>query len=182
VNKSERTAFEILVRENASMLSAYLGCLLVDENSVDDLFQEVMIVAWRRLDDCDLSQPFGPWLRGIASRLVMAEHRRLKKVPLLLSDGVRVAISEQFENIDSNAGDTWEQRSAVLRECIDSLPADRKKMILQRYLEGQSAQDIATGSDLKIEVCKKQLQRARHRLVQCLQSRGFLLREVLSHE
>ena len=182
MNNRERTAFEILVRENASMLTAYLSSLLVDKNSMDDLFQEVMIVAWRRLDDCDLSKPFGLWLRGIASRLVMAEHRRRKLTPSLLSDDVRVAISEQFGKIDSKASDTWQDRSAVLRECIDALPDDRKKIILQRYLEDQSAQDVATKNDLTIEACKKRLQRARSRLVQCLQTRGLLLGEVLSHE
>jgi RNA polymerase sigma factor (sigma-70 family) len=182
VNKRERTVFEILVRENTSMLTAYLGSLLVDKNSVDDLFQEVMIEAWRRHDDCDLSKPFGPWLRGIASRVVMAEHRRGNKVPQLLSDEVRLAISEQFENIDSKAGDTWEQRAAAVRECIDALSVDGKKIVLQRYLDGQSAREIATSRELQIGACKKLLQRARGQLVQCLQSRGLLLSEVLSHE
>ena len=181
MDKRERTAFEILVRENSSMLTAYLSSLLVDKNSIDDLFHEAMIVAWRRFDDCDLSKPFGPWLRGIASRLVMAEHRKKKKTPYLLSDDVRVAISEQFEKIDSSAAETWEQRSVALGECIDALPVDRKKIILQRYLKGQSAQEIATNSELTIETCKNRVQRARGRLVQCLQSRG-LLSEVLSHE
>ena len=182
MNKRERTVFEIHVRENASMLTAYLGSLLVDKKSVDDLFQQVMIVAWRRLDDCDLSKPFGPWLRGIASRVVMAKHRRGNKVPQLLSDEVRLAISEQFENIDANPGDTWEQRAAAVRECIDALPVDGKKIVSQRYFDGQSAREIAASSELQIGACKKRLQRARGQLVQCLQSRGLLLSEVLSHE
>ena len=54
------------------MLTVFLRSRVNDEAAVDDLFQETMLVAWKRLDDCDLSRPFGPWLRGIAHRLVMA--------------------------------------------------------------------------------------------------------------
>ena len=182
MEKRERTAFEILVRENASMLSAYLGSLLVDRNAIDDLFHEVMIVAWRSFDDWDSNQPFGRWLRGIASRLVMAEHRRRNMVPRLLSDDVRVAVSEQFDAIESKAGDTWEQHAEVLRDCVTELPVERKEVILQRYHDGHSVQEIAASGELKIEACMKRLQRARIRLVQCLQSKGFLVSEVLPYE
>jgi len=47
------------------MLTVFLRSRVNDEAAVDDLFQETMLVAWKRLDDCDLSRPFGPWLRGL---------------------------------------------------------------------------------------------------------------------
>lgn len=81
MDQRERKAFEILVRENARMLTTYLRSLVHDEAAVDDLFQETMVVAWRRLDECDLSRPFSPWLRGIASRFVMAHYRKRKQQP-----------------------------------------------------------------------------------------------------
>ena len=77
-----RKAFEILARENSRMLIVYLRSLVQDEAAIDDLFQETMVVAWRRLDECDLDRPFGPWLRGIASRLVMAHYRKKKAEPV----------------------------------------------------------------------------------------------------
>ena len=45
--------FEILVRENAAMLTTYLRAAVRDAADVDDLFQEAMIVAWRRLGEFD---------------------------------------------------------------------------------------------------------------------------------
>ena len=74
-DQKAKLAFEILARENARMLTVYLRSIVCDDSTVDDLFQEAMVVAWKRLDECDLSKPFGPWLRGIASRLVMAHYR-----------------------------------------------------------------------------------------------------------
>ena len=62
-----RAVFDILVHEHADMLAAYLRTLLGRDSSLDDIFQETMLVAWRRLEDYDRSRPFAPWLRGIAA-------------------------------------------------------------------------------------------------------------------
>lgn len=69
-----------------------------------------MLVAWKRLDDCDLSRPFGPWLRGIAHRLVLAHYRKQKRNPLPLSDEVLEIVDEHFENIHAHPGDTWDEK------------------------------------------------------------------------
>ena len=71
-----RKLFETLVREHADMLTVYLRASLGNSPDVDDVFQETMIVAWKRLDDFDHTRPFAPWLRGIARNLVLAQRRR----------------------------------------------------------------------------------------------------------
>ena len=45
--------FEALVREHADMLTVYLRSAVGNQTDVDDLFQETMVIAWRRLDDFD---------------------------------------------------------------------------------------------------------------------------------
>jgi RNA polymerase sigma factor (sigma-70 family) len=97
------------------MLTVYLRSLVRDEVAVDDLFQETMVVAWRRLDECDLDRPFGPWLRGIASRLVLAYYRRQKTAPVLLNETVLEIIDRQLEKVNLMAGDTWDDKVAALR-------------------------------------------------------------------
>ena len=72
----EMKAFEILARENSRMLTVYLRSLVDDEAAVDDLFQETMVVAWRRLDECDLSLPFGPWLQLPLAIMSLHQPRR----------------------------------------------------------------------------------------------------------
>jgi len=79
--------FETLVREHADMLTIYLTSALGDVPDVDDLFQETMVVAWRRLDDFDHTRPFGAWLRGIARNLLLAHRReqsRRRCTPVIL--------------------------------------------------------------------------------------------------
>lgn len=57
-----------------------------------------MLVAWRRLDERDLDRPFGPWLRGIASRLVLAHYRKQQVAPVVMHEAVLNVIDRHFKN------------------------------------------------------------------------------------
>lgn len=169
-----RNLFEILVRENSRMLMVYLRSLVRDEAAVDDLYQEAMVVAWRRLDKCDLDRPFGPWLRGIASKLVLAHYRKQKTDPIVLQEAILNVVDRHFENINLLAGDTWDDKVAALRECIDALPKRQRSVIGGRYFDGLSAAEVAERFELSLEACKKRLQRGRTMLADCLKTKGVL--------
>lgn len=175
MDKRARKAFEILVRENSRMLTVYLRSLTRDEATVDDLFQETMVVAWRRLDECDLDRPFGPWLRGIASRLVMAHYRLKKKLPTFLDEGTLLLMDRQFESLHSQVGDTWDEKVAALHDCLDALPEKQRSVLNARYLEELSSQLVAERFQLSLEACKKRLQRSRALLAECLKKKGVLI-------
>ncbi len=156
------------------MLTVYLRSLIRDESAADDLFQETMVVAWRRLDECDLERPFGPWLRGIASRLVLAYYRKSKTSPVLLHESVLQVVDRHFENINLLAGDTWDDKVAALRECIDALPERQKSVIRGRYFDRLSTVEVAERFELTVEACKKRIQRGRTMLAKCLKAKGVL--------
>ncbi|WP_283432511.1 sigma-70 family RNA polymerase sigma factor [Neorhodopirellula lusitana] len=174
MNQRARKTFEILARENSRMLTVYLRSLVRDEAAVDDLFQEAMVVAWRRLDECDLERPFGPWLRGITSRLVMAHYRKQKRTPTLLHESVLEVVDRHFENINQLAGDTWDDKAIALRECIAQLPEKQRSVIGGRYFDDMTAVQVAGRFELTLEACKKRLQRGRNMLAECLKSKGVL--------
>lgn len=157
------------------MLLSYLNSVVRDGASVDDLFQETMVVAWRRLDDCDLSRPFGPWLRGIASRLVMAHYRKRNSLPLFLDDQVLLEVDRQFESINRHEGDTWDEKVAALNDCIEALPENSRKAVRSRYLEEAKINDVAVRLGVTVEACKKRLQRARVMLVDCMVRKGVMM-------
>ena len=168
-------AFEILVRENSRMLTAYLRSLVNNDAAVDDLFQEVMVVAWKRLDECDLSRPFGPWFRGIAARVVMAYYRKRKASPLFLNEAVLTQLDHQFESIASVGGDTWNEKVAALQDCIGALSDSHRAVINGRYFDDMKSQSLASHLGISLEACKKRLQRGRALLAQCLKRKGILI-------
>lgn len=178
----ESKLFEILVRENARMLTAYLRSVIRDSSVVDDLFQETMVVAWRRLDECDLTRPFGPWLRGIASKLVLAHYRKLKQQPCFLNESILTLVDHRFESIDQQPGDQWDDKVTALHDCVDNLPDKYQQVIRRRYLNDDALQAVADQLNATVEACKKRLQRGRAMLAECLKRKHILDNYEVTYE
>lgn len=166
--KKAEFVFEILARENSRMLLAFLRTLVDDAAAVDDLYQETMLVAWRRLEEVDLSLPFGPWLRGVASKLVLAHYRKQKALPSFWSEEVLARIEGRFHGISIRADDTWEEKTMALHECVESLSKANQQAIRGCYFRGLSVEELADLLETSVEACKKRLVRARKLLAECL--------------
>ncbi|MCA9300519.1 MAG: sigma-70 family RNA polymerase sigma factor [Phycisphaerales bacterium] len=164
--------FEILVRENADMLTAYLRSALDQASDVDDLFQETMVVAWRRLDDYDRSRPFGPWLRGIARHLVLAHARKSARGPSWQSLDVLEAIDRKFETISNLTGETFRGRIDALLDCVLGLSERLRLVIELSYGRGMTSQEVALAINEREDTVRKRAQRARDRLHACLERKG----------
>ena len=52
-----------------------------------DVFQEVVVVLWRRYERYDRGRPFLPWAVGVATRRLKEEYRKMRRRPGLLPDG-----------------------------------------------------------------------------------------------
>ncbi|KAA5540760.1 sigma-70 family RNA polymerase sigma factor [Roseiconus nitratireducens] len=150
------------------MLLAFLRTIVDDPATIDDLYQETMLVAWRRLEEVDLSKPFGPWLRGVAGKLVLAHYRKQKALPSFWSEEVLAHIEGQFRAISIRAGDTWEEKIIALHECVEALSTAHRQAIRGRYFRGLSVEELADLLETSVDACKKRLVRARKLLAECL--------------
>jgi RNA polymerase sigma-70 factor (ECF subfamily) len=163
--------FEILVREHAPMLTAYLRCLVRSQSQVDDLFQETMLTAWRNLDKFDRSKPFGPWLRGIAANLSMAARRKGSREFRLLEPAMLEHLEGRFQELQRQPGDNLDEQLECLRDCLSRLPEPYRETIRLRYSEEIKGEALASRLNASIESVKKRLQRARERLLTCLRQK-----------
>jgi len=174
--RSEAIAvFEILVRENQAMLMTYLRAVLRDRFVADDLFQEIMLVVWQRLDEYDRSRPFGPWVRGIAANLVMAHFRKARNDVMILEAETLEYLSQQLQHISERPGDTWDEKIEALSRCIQALPDHHREAINLRYFEHSAIPQIAEISRTSVETIKKRLQRARSQLLDCLRRKKVVM-------
>jgi RNA polymerase sigma-70 factor len=161
--------FEILVHENADMLTAYLRASVRDSAAADDVFQDTMLTAWRRLDDYDQSRPFGPWLRGIAAKLVLEHYRKSARRGDYCEPEVLERLSVQFTRLHRLPGDTFDEKLDALRDCIGRLPDKYREPVELHYRCDLGLTDTAERLALTVETAKKRLQRAKARLVDCLE-------------
>ncbi len=168
----DKNIFAALVHEHADMLLAYIRATVHDPGSVDDIFQETMLVAWRRFDDYDPARPLAGWLRGIARKLILAHFSRLKKRPVYCHDTVLQALDARLEHIDRQKGDTWTDKIAALDICLEHLPPVLHQCIDLFYREQKKTEEIAENVKATRESVKKRLQRARALLADCLRRKG----------
>lgn len=174
-----KAVFEVLMRENADMLLAFLRASVRDKDAIDDIFQETMVVAWRRMGEFDRDRSFGKWLRGIARNFVLSHYRKSGKTPLALDESMLDWMDGKFAQIQTQNGDTLSEKLSLLRECVSALSEDKKKTIEARYIEQFSLDEIVSKLDVTLETVKKRLYRAKAQLADCVESK-LLAMEKLS--
>jgi RNA polymerase sigma-70 factor, ECF subfamily len=122
-------AFEQLFRSHVQGVARHVRLRL---GSVDeDVVAEVFFRAWRGLPTYrDLGRPFGAWLYGIARNVILDELRmRGRTVPVadVPERGVEPMTADLF----------------ALREAIDHLPDDQRRIVQLRYVAGLSNHEVA---------------------------------------
>lgn len=161
--------FEVLVREHADMLLAYLQSLVDDDHVIDDIFQDTVVVAWRSMDRFDKERSFGRWLRGIARKLILAHNRKKRAGPVATTPEVLDIVDARWEEFARRPGDTLEEKLAALKDCVDRLPEKYRTAIDTRYLRERRGKELAAALKTSVENSKKLLQRGRNLLSRCLQ-------------
>lgn len=172
MNKQDQL-FAVLVNEHADMLMAFIRSTVWDASAAEDLFQETMLVAWRRFDDYDPARPLARWLRGIARKLILAYLSKLKRNPVYCIEEVLDVLEERLAHIDRLPGDAWMDKVEALAFCMDQLPEDMQRSIRMFYQDEQKTSQIASVLKTTQEAVKKRLQRARSRLADCLRRKGI---------
>ena len=107
----------------------------VPRTDVDDLVQDVFLVAMRRLDSLREAAAFPGWLAAITRHRVADHYRRqpFDQVPLA-------------EELVADASDDSEARAIL--DLIRSLPEAYREPLVLRLVEGMSGQEIADRTGL----------------------------------
>ena len=137
----DRAAFGRLYDRYARMVH---GVLLakVPVAEVDDLVQDVFVLALRRLSTLREIGSFGAWLAAIARNLAKDHHRRLAP-----EDQLTVDVSEDELELRMTSGD-HEGSTAAILDAIRSLPEAYREPLILRLVEGMTGPEIATRTGL----------------------------------
>lgn len=167
-----RDLFEILVREHIDMVRAFLLASVRDPAAAEDLLQETFLVAWKNLSRYDRNLPFGPWVRGIAAKLVLNYRRKMGRVKVWYCDEETLrALDRRFEEVSRLPGDTLDEKLDALRACLRGLSDAQRQSIDLHYRHGLHCTEIAARLGVGFEAVKKHLQRGRAALAACMRAR-----------
>ena len=164
-----RDLFEILMREHIESVRAFLLASLRDSVAVEDLVQETFFTAWKILDRYDRQLSFGPWIRGIASKLLMNYRRKIGRDRLHYCDeDLLNRIDDGIASVQKLPGSTFDEKVEALRACLDHLTGPQRDSIRLHYENGLHCKEIGQRLGIGFEAVKKHLQRGRTQLHRCL--------------
>ncbi|QGJ68522.1 RNA polymerase subunit sigma [Planctomycetales bacterium 10988] len=163
-------AFKRLVIEHHVPLRAFVRTLGVDPEWVDDLAQEVFLVALREQESFDRQQDLGKWLRGIARNLVRNEIRKQARRQRILHEGLAELLVETSAEEPEAA--LWKtSQLTALRDCVEQLPAKSRQLVTNRYCDGWKAPDLADNLGMSAVAVRKALMRIRRQLKACIEQK-----------
>jgi RNA polymerase sigma-70 factor (ECF subfamily) len=133
------------IDQNRQWLLAYLLSLTGDPGAVDDLVQEVFVIALRKRNHFVAGTNFGGWLRTIARNVAMTYGKRRRR-ELLVSDVPamealdRVATATAIKDCDPNYADAL---ANLMRKCLGKLTERVRRLFELRYCEHKSTLEVA---------------------------------------
>ena len=151
--------------QHTGMLRRYLFVLGAGADRIDDLVQEVVVVALQK-DVQDRGEgPVGAFLRRIAKNLVLRDRRSAAaRREVELADEVWRA------ECRDDAGD-GEVRLAALRACVAALPERSRNLLARCYGDGAGRSELGVEFGLLADGVKTALRRLRAALRECVDRR-----------
>ena len=173
VKQGDEGAFGELVEEYQSRLISIFFHLLRDQETAEDLAQEVFLRVYRARHTYEPTAKFSTWLFRIANNLASNSRRskgRRKEVQLSLRDsgplGARPAeqlLAEKSALMPTRQIANSEVRSMV-RTALDALNERQRLAVLLHKFEEMSYADIGESMELSPAAVKSLLSRAREKL------------------
>ncbi len=145
-------------------LRAFVRSCCPRAQEVDEVMQEVSVVAWRKFTSLDDSKPFGPWACMIARyELLMMRRRHARDRLVLAEDVVKLLAEEGAEEISLR-----HRQLEALDICIQDLPHERRELALAAYSRDTSIRDLAKRMGRTEWALYQLLARIRKKLFDCM--------------
>jgi RNA polymerase sigma-70 factor (ECF subfamily) len=146
-------------------LRAFIRACLPCAADVDEVMQEVSLVAWRKFASLEDKTQFGRWACLIA-RFEVLKHRRTHARDRLVLD------EDIIEKLAEEAAEEAPRRSrqlVALDHCVAKLPRERRELALAAYAPGVSIRDLAAQLGRTEGSLYQLLARIRQELLHCVE-------------
>lgn len=138
--KTQRKAFETVVREYGERLYWQVRRIVLTHDDADDVVQNVFIKAWTHLDDFHSDSKLSTWLYRIAVNESIDFVRRKKNQLSVSADDVETGVANQLMADNYFDGDETE---AQLQEAISRLPDVQRMVFNMRYYDEMKYSEIS---------------------------------------
>jgi RNA polymerase sigma factor (sigma-70 family) len=173
----DAAAFDVLVGRYKDPLVNFAFRFLGEYDGADEVAQETLIRVYRKKHSYQPIARFSTWIYTIATNLAKSELRRRKRHGLFsLSGGRKNPEGREYELADDrNPADGQAARALqaeLIQRALDSIPAKYREVVVLRYVQEMSYEEICAVTRMNMGTVKSRLNRARLRLQELLKD-GF---------
>lgn len=154
-------AFDQALRPHLPMLFAYSRAIVGDYHSAEDVVQETVQIAYRKLNYLIPEADFAGWLKAIARRQALAARRKLNRSSLVQEELLERVYQDPAPAVSGRRGE-------ALVECIDRLEGRAAAAVKGHYFEGHKLADLASRMDMTPVALRQLLHRVRVMLLDCV--------------
>jgi RNA polymerase sigma-70 factor (ECF subfamily) len=174
LNRSGQAAREIVERYQRPVFNLIVR--LVHEAAVaEDLAQDTFVKAFAHLAAYDASYKFSNWIFKIAHNTAIDYLRRPRPVASLDEGDQRAITRERL--VSSTAGPLEiaerHELARALDQAIEQLRPEYREVVVLRYQEEMSCDEIAEALAVPVGTVKSYLHRARHELAAAMTAAGW---------
>lgn len=166
-SSEKMTRLAILWGQAKPSVVAYVRSTIRNHHDAEDAIQTIVSRIAERFDDYDPARPFVAWALGFARLTILEYRKRSFRGPLLLSDDALDALSGAV----ANQSQAIDQRHEALEHCIDRLSDRHREVLVQRYRQEQTREQIAERLQVKQNTISVMLRRIRQALAECVRQR-----------
>lgn len=172
------SAFEKLLLRHKSQVFTKIYIMVKDEDLANDIFQDTFIKVLQTLKGGKYNEEgkFLPWVMRIAHNLVIDHFRKGKKMPAVRSDennDVFASIQHDGDTIEDQL--CWEQILNDVKELLEFLPEDQRRVVHQRHYCDMSFKEIAESNDISINTALGRMRYALINLRKLVEQRNLVL-------
>jgi RNA polymerase sigma-70 factor, ECF subfamily len=163
---ADHEAFVLALSRYERVIRAYIrGSGISRPEDVDEIVQEVSLIAWQKFEQLNDVEEFPRWACVIARYRILEFRRNRFRDRLVLNEKV-------FDLLLEEALDETKQHDARLRKlesCLDDLPPASRRLVKAAYEPGASIDELARSAGKKANALYQQLWRLRQILRKCVE-------------
>jgi RNA polymerase sigma-70 factor (ECF subfamily) len=158
----EALARELLMRRNNQRVYRVVRSVLQDPVEIEETMQQAYVSAFVHLDQFEGAAKWSTWLCRIAFNEALArlrQHGRFVSVDGMSEDAIVQSWKPHRPDPERAAAD--HELAGVVEQAIDQLPDIYRTVLILREIEGMTTAETAALLDVKDDVVKTRLHRAR---------------------
>ncbi len=170
-----QAAYHTLVARYASAAINVAARLVHDRAVAEELAQDAFVRAFARLDSYDPERRFSAWFFRVLHNLVI-DHLRRRRVETVSLDALTAdGYSGPPDTGTASPEDELERRglAAALEDALGRLRQEYREVVVLRYQQGLTVEEVAETLDLPEGTVKTFLHRARKELAGLLTAAGW---------